>query len=170
SMRYDEDGRIAASGSAIEAVVTELLADPYFAAEPPKSTGRELFDDAYVTRLIETCRSARPSATDADLVATATLLTARSIADAYRRFVPEPVTETVISGGGAKNPVLRAMLERDLAPLKVVPFDAHFFDGEAKEAVAFALLALLHLEHRPGNVPTATGARGPRILGSLTPG
>ena len=56
-----------------------------------------------------------------------------------------------------------------LAPLHVVPFDARFFDGEAKEAVAFALLALLHLESRPGNVPTATGARGPRILGSFTP-
>jgi anhydro-N-acetylmuramic acid kinase len=167
--RYDQDGRIAASGSPIDEVVAELLTHEYFAAEPPKSTGRELFDDAYVTRLIERCRAVRDGATDADVIATATLLTARSIADAYRRFIPEPITETVISGGGAKNPTLRAMLEREAAPLEVVPFDDRFFDGEAKEAVAFALLALLHLEGRPGNVPTATGARGPRVLGSFTP-
>jgi anhydro-N-acetylmuramic acid kinase len=168
-LRYDEDGRIAASGRAIDAVVSELLTHPYFAAEPPKSTGRELFDDAYVTRLIEMCRDTSAAVTDADVVATATLLTARSIADAYRRFLPEPVAETVISGGGARNLALRAMLEKELAPLKVVRFEERFFDGEAKESVAFALLALLHLEHRPGNVPTATGARGFRILGSFTP-
>ncbi|MEO8562839.1 MAG: anhydro-N-acetylmuramic acid kinase [bacterium] len=167
--RYDEDGRIAASGAPMDEVVTELLGDPYFAAEPPKSTGRELFDDAYVTRLIERCRAMRANATDADLVATATLLTARSIADAYRRFIPEPIDEVLVSGGGAKNAHLLALLERELAPLSVVPFDQRFFDGEAKESVAFALLALLHLEHRPGNVPTATGARGFRILGSFTP-
>ncbi|MDB4883445.1 MAG: Anhydro-N-acetylmuramic acid kinase [Gemmatimonadetes bacterium] len=169
SLRFDEDGRIAASGTAVEEVVSELLAHPYFAAEPPKSTGRELFDDAYVAHLIERCTSARPGATDADLVATAVSLTSRSIADAYRRFIPEPVTEVVLSGGGAKNPVLFARIAQDLAPLAVSSFDAHFFDGEAKESVAFALLALLHLEGRPGNVPTATGSRGPRILGSLTP-
>ena len=169
AMRYDEDGRIGASGSAMESVVAELLAEPYFAAEPPKSTGRELFDDAYVTRLIDRCRAEKPTASDADLVATATLLTARSIADAYRRFVPEPIEEVLVSGGGAKNPHLLGLVQRALAPLHVLPFDARYFDGEAKEAVAFALLALLHLEHRPGNVPTATGARAARILGSLTP-
>jgi len=93
SKRYDEDGRIAASGTPIESVIDDLLSHPYFAAEPPKSTGRELFDDAYVTTLVDRCRAAKRDATDADLVATATLLTARSIADAYRRFLPEPVGE-----------------------------------------------------------------------------
>ncbi|MEO6529064.1 MAG: anhydro-N-acetylmuramic acid kinase [Gemmatimonadaceae bacterium] len=169
SMRFDEDGRIAAMGTAVDEVVAELLAQPYFAAEPPKSTGRELFDDAYVTQLIERCRAARPGATDADLVATAVSLTARSIADAYRRFMPEPVTEVLLSGGGAKNPVLFQRIADELAPLGVSSFDTHYFDGEAKESVAFALLALLHVEGRPGNVPTATGSRGLRILGSLTP-
>jgi anhydro-N-acetylmuramic acid kinase len=170
SKRYDHDGRIAASGTPITAVIDELLAHPYFAAEPPKSTGRELFDDAYVARLIERCRATKPDATDADVVATATALTARSIADAYRRFIPEPITEVLLSGGGSHNATLRTMLERELEPLAVRTFDERYFDAEAKEAVAFALLALLHLESRPGNVPTATGARGSRVLGKLTPG
>ena len=169
-MRYDEDGRIAASGTPVEQVLDELLAHPYFAAEPPKSTGRELFDDAYVTRLVERCREVRASASDGDLVATATALTARSIADAYRRFIPEPVTEALLSGGGARNATLVRMISGALAPLAVRTFEERYFDGEAKEAVAFALLALLHLESRAGNVPTATGARGYRVLGALTPG
>jgi anhydro-N-acetylmuramic acid kinase len=169
SLRYDEDGRIAASGRVLQPVVDALLAEPYFAAEPPKSTGRELFDAAYVKRLIAMCRTEKSDATDADLVATATALTAQSIADAYRRFIPEPVTETIISGGGAKNAALRAQLTRAIAPLRVATFEERFFDGEAKEAVAFALLAHLHLEGLPGNVPTATGARGARVLGTLTP-
>ena len=170
SKRYDEDGRMAASGTPVATVIDELLAHPYFSAEPPKSTGRELFDDAYVTRLIERCRATKPDATDADVVATATALTARSIADAYRRFLPEPITEVLVSGGGSKNATLMAMLARELDGLAVRQFDDQFFDAEAKEAVAFALLALLHLESRPGNVPTATGARGSRVLGKLTPG
>ena len=168
--RYDEDGRLAASGEPVHEVIDELLSHPYFAAEPPKSTGRELFDDAYVTQLIERCRSVRPHVRDADLIATATALTARSVADAYRRFMPEPVTEVLLSGGGSKNPTLKRMIAEQVAPLAVRTFDERFFDAEAKEAVAFALLALLHLESRPGNVPTATGARGSRVLGAFTPG
>jgi anhydro-N-acetylmuramic acid kinase len=170
SMRYDDDGRLAARGTPIVEVIDELLAHPYFAAEPPKSTGRELFDEAYVARFIERCRATRRGASDEDVIATATALTARSIADAYRRFMPEPVTEVLLSGGGAKNGTLRTMIATELAPLTVRAFDERYFDGEAKEAVAFALLALLHLESRAGNVPTATGARGYRVLGALTPG
>ena len=166
--RYDEDGRIAAGGTVARGVVDELLAHPYFAAEPPKSTGRELFDAAYVARLIERCRAAGATRV-ADIVATATALTAASIADAYRRFLPEPVEEVLISGGGAKNPVLAKLIADAVAPLPVVQFEERYFDGEAKEAVAFALLAHLHLEGLPGNVPTATGAKGPRVLGMLTP-
>ena len=168
SLRYDRDGLIAARGRTIQPVIDQLLRDPYFAAEPPKSTGRELFDAAYVARFMELCRS-EGAASDADVVATATAFTAATIADAYRRFVVEPVEEMLVAGGGARNPVLLAMLEAAVAPLEVVPFDAHYFDGEAKEAVAFALLAHLHLEGIAGNVPTATGARGPRVLGVHTP-
>ena len=168
SQRYDRDGLIAAQGRVIQSVIDLLLQDPYFAAEPPKSTGRELFDAAYVARFMELCRS-QGATSDADVVATATAFTAATIADAYRRFMAEPVEEMLVSGGGAKNPVLLAMLEAAVAPLGVVPFDARYFDGEAKEAVAFALLAHLHFEGIAGNVPTATGARGPRVLGMLTP-
>jgi anhydro-N-acetylmuramic acid kinase len=168
SLRYDADGRIAAEGRVLQSVIEQLLAEPYFAAEPPKSTGRELFDSIYVQRFIALCRAGE-GVRDADIVATATAFTAASIADAYRRFIPEPIVEVLVSGGGAKNPVLLSMLEQAVAPLSVVPFDARYFDGEAKEAVAFALLAHLHLEGIPGNVTTATGARGRRILGMLTP-
>ena len=168
AMRYDKDGAIAATGRTLQPVVDELMRDPYFAAEPPKSTGRELFDAAYVQRVIARCRQ-EDGVVDADIVATATALTACSIADAYRRFIPEPIEEVLVSGGGAKNTTLVEMVRRLVAPLPVVAFDACYFDGEAKEAVAFALLAHLHLEGMPGNVPTATGARGRRVLGMLTP-
>jgi anhydro-N-acetylmuramic acid kinase len=169
SLRYDEDGRLALAGEPIAEVVDALLRHPYFEAEPPKSTGRELFDAAYVDALIARCREARSDCSTADVIATATALTARSIADAYRRFLPEPVEEVLASGGGAKNPALLAMLRRELPDLPVLSFEERYFDGEAKEAVAFALLAHLHLEGIPGNVPTATGAKGPRLLGKLTP-
>ncbi|MEP7002397.1 MAG: anhydro-N-acetylmuramic acid kinase [bacterium] len=168
ALRYDRDGLIAAKGRVLPSVIQQLLADPYFAAEPPKSTGRELFDAAYVERFIARCRAV-DGTTDNDVVATATAFTAASIADAYRRFIPEPIEEVLVSGGGAKNPTLLSMLKRAVAPLAVLTFDERYFDGEAKEAVAFALLAHLHLERIPGNVPTATGARGRRVLGMLTP-
>jgi anhydro-N-acetylmuramic acid kinase len=166
---FDVDGKLAAAGKPMSAVVTALLQHPYFAVEPPKSTGPELFSPSYVDDLIRQCRAERPDCTDEDIVATAVELTARSIADSYRRFIAEPIEETILSGGGAKNPALVKAIAFALAPLPVRLFDDLFFDGEAKEAVAFALLGYLHLKGRPGNVRSATGARGPRILGKLTP-
>ncbi|HYC52218.1 MAG TPA: anhydro-N-acetylmuramic acid kinase [Gemmatimonadaceae bacterium] len=169
-LRYDRDGELAARGLPVASVLDELLKHPYFLTPPPKSTGRELFNPAYVTSLIEKCRAGRSGCTDEDIIATATALTARSIADAYRRFMPEPVQEVIISGGGAKNETLVDLIEQQVAPKKVRQFDELFMDGEAKEAVAFALLARLFIQRVSGNVPTATGAKGPRILGKLTPG
>ena len=166
---YDVDGRLAAAGSPVTPVVTALLAHPYFAAEPPKSTGPELFSPVYVTSLIRMCRDERSGCTDEDIIASAVALTARSIADSYRRFIAEPISEVVLSGGGAKNPTLVGAISSALSPLPVRLFDELFFDGEAKEAVAFALLGYLHLKGRFGNVRSATGALGPRILGKLTP-
>ncbi len=167
---YDRDGLIAAGGRVIESMVSEALRHPYFGEAPPKSTGRELFSRAYVADFIRDGQSA--GAAPADMVATATALTARSLADQYRRFVPEPVRDVVLSGGGAHNPTLVRMIEVALAHEngpQVCIFDALYFDGEAKEAVAFALLGYLHISGRAGNVPSATGARGSRCLGSLTP-
>jgi anhydro-N-acetylmuramic acid kinase len=164
--RYDEGGAIALAGTPHYGVIAELMRDPYFAVAPPKSTGREYFDSAFAHRIIsmlgESCERA-------DIIATAVAFTAESIADAVRRFVVEPCTEMVISGGGTRNAALVEALRQSLAPLRVTLFDELFYDAEAKEAVAFALLGYLHIARRPGNVIGATGARGPRVLGKLTP-
>ena len=168
-LSYDVDGRLARSGTPIDAVVREALEEPYFASPPPKSTGRELFDPTFIARFVARCRATKPNATPGDLAATAVALTAASIADALRRFVPEPVTELIVSGGGAANPALVDAIAKALPSFTVRRFSDVFFDGEAKEAVAFALLGYLHLVREPGNLPTVTGARGPRILGQLTP-
>jgi anhydro-N-acetylmuramic acid kinase len=166
-LAYDEDGKLARDGKPNMRIVKELMAHPYFSAPPPKSTGRELFNSDYVQKLIATARAG--GASDEDIIATAVELTAQSVADAYRRFIAEPVREVLVSGGGAKNPVLFAAIEKAAAPVKVRHFDDVYFDGEAKEAVAFALLGYLHVTKRPGNVPSATGARGARVLGKRTP-
>jgi anhydro-N-acetylmuramic acid kinase len=171
---YDVDGALARRGRACDDVVRELLADPYFASPPPKSTGRELFTRAYMERLIAMCRASAPRAgrsavRSEDIIATAVELTAQSIADAFRRFVPEPVAEVVLSGGGARNPALVDAIAAHVSPVAVTRFDDLFFDGEAKEAVAFALMGYLFVEGRSGNVPGATGARGRRLLGKWSP-
>ena len=166
---YDEGGRLARGGAPIDAVVRHVLTDPYFASPPPKSTGRELFDPAFIASFVDRCRREKPDASAGDIVATAVSLTAASIADAFRRFVPEPVRELVVSGGGAENPALVDAIAAALPSVSVKRFSDLFFDGEAKEAVAFALLGYLHLAGEPGNLPSVTGARGPRILGQLTP-
>ena len=178
-LTFDRDAVLSRAGTVIHEVVERVLAEPYFSAEPPKSTGRELFSPQYIASFIERCRAARSGkgstsrgddgATTGDIVATAVAVTAASIADSYRRWIPEPVTEVLLAGGGSKHPLLVEMLRERLAPLVIRPFDELYFDAEAKEAVAFALLGHLHLSRRPGNVPRATGARGPRILGKLTP-
>lgn len=166
---YDADGKLAKSGSAIDQAVDEALSHPYFAAPPPKSTGRELFTPAWIESFIANCRRYKPDATNGDLVASAVALTARSIGHAFRRFIPEPVTELLVSGGGAENPAVIDALTKALPGIAVKRFADIYFDGEAKEAVAFALLGHLFLQNRPGNVVTVTGARGPRILGKFTP-
>jgi anhydro-N-acetylmuramic acid kinase len=167
SLRYDIDGALAEQGTPDTDIVTQLLADPYFLMAPPKSTGREYFGRDYAMRLLQLGRSLQRS--NEDMIATATLLTARSIAAAYEHFVPEPAHTVIVSGGGANNPTLVHMLQDAVAPKRVQHFETVYYDGEAKEAVAFALLAHLHMMHLPGNVSRATGARGPRILGKLTP-
>jgi anhydro-N-acetylmuramic acid kinase len=178
NLPYDVGGALARRGTPIARVVDDLLLAVYFTAPPPKSTGRELFSPIFAQHLIDRCRKEMPGCSSEDVIATATLFTARSIALSFEKFIPEPVEEVLVSGGGAKNPALfdaiRVELERTAGATNsrvpsIVPFERLYFDGEAKEAVAFALLGWLHLQGRPGNVPGATGARGPRILGSLTP-
>jgi anhydro-N-acetylmuramic acid kinase len=167
---YDRGGRLAAQGEVDHALLEELLAHPYFAELPPKSTGREVFGRPFVQRLAE---AVEPEGDRdwLDLIATLTELTARTVADAYTRWiVPRGIAEVVVSGGGALNPTLMARLEALLAPLPVRGGEVLGIDPEYKEALAFAALAWAHLHRIPANVPAATGAAGPRVLGSLTPG
>jgi anhydro-N-acetylmuramic acid kinase len=165
---FDEGGRLAAAGRADEQLVADLLTDPFFAAPPPKSTGRETFGDAFAHGLVREIRVRRVGATDEDCVATAAHFTVATITDQIARWLPDDGAEVVVSGGGGRNPVLLEGLRRSLSrPVRL--FDDLFFDGDAKEAVAFALLGWLTLRARPGNVPSATGAAGPRVLGRITP-
>lgn len=160
---FDRDGERARRGRPVAKLLDELLGDPYFAQEPPKSTGRERFGIEYADKLLARVRAAGGS--DNDAVATATALTVETIA----RAVASHSDELVISGGGAKNPALVERLAARVQPRPVVLFDQLFFDGEAKEAVAFAFLGHQTVLGRPGNLAAATGARGPRILGHITP-
>lgn len=169
-LRFDIDGSLARQGRPIEPVVSRALEHPFFATSPPRSTGRELFTPKYIEHFAASCRAEAPECTPADVVATAVEFTARSIADAFRRFVPEPIADVLLSGGGARNPVLLDALRRTLAPREVRDFSDLYFDGEAKEAVAFALLGYLYLAGLPGNLVSVTGARGSRLLGKRTPG
>lgn len=171
-MRYDKNGALSARGEADETLLATLLEDPFYRAPPPKSTGRELFGRAYVKRLIDSAR--RRGLTHADTLATAAELTARSVANSYRRFVlPRvPVEETLLCGGGVHNLDVVARLARHLEPLGVAVKSTadQGVDPDAVEAIAFAVLAYETLRGRPGNVPRATGAVGPRVLGAIVPG
>jgi len=167
---YDENGERARRGKPVAKLLEELLANPYFAEPPPKSTGRERFGIEYADKLLARVKKAGGS--DNDAVATATALTAETIGRAIEKWGKgkgEGEVEVVISGGGAKNPALVERLAAKVQPRPVVSFDQVFFDGEAKEAVAFAFLGYQTVTGKAGNLPAATGARGPRILGHITP-
>jgi len=168
SLPYDRGGERARRGRALPAVLETLLADPYFTDPPPKSTGRERFGPDFAERLIGLVRQAGGS--DDDAIASAAALTVESVATAIARWTPAARDDAlVISGGGARNPVLVERLGVRIKPRPVELFDRVFFDGEAKEALVFAFLGYRTLNGRPGNLPAATGARGPRVLGRITP-
>ncbi len=168
---FDRDGTRAARGRVVEEVVEAALAHPYFAEPPPKSTGRETFGEAFADRFADDVRAHPSEPGDDDVVATAVALTARAVADQIRRWVrADDARELLLSGGGARNPVLREMLEAVLPGWCVRRFEDEFFDGDAKEAVAFAYLGWRTLEGLPGNLPAVTGAAGSRILGKVEGG
>ena len=165
---FDAGGRLALSGRPVPALLESLLADPYFRREPPKSAGREQFGEAFVERML----AAAGSSGAPDLVCTAAELTARTVSDAVLRF-----TETshnwdrvLVSGGGVHNAYLMRRLQVLLPNLKVVPTDSMGIPADAKEAIGFAVLANETVELAAGNVPSATGARHPAILGKVTYG
>lgn len=168
--RRDEGGARAAAGTAHDGLLAELLADPFFDEPPPRSTGRERFGARYADTLLETGRALGLS--DADLLATAVALTAASAAGAIRRLLaPRGGVDAVYaSGGGVRNAALMAALAARLHPVPLMPLERLGANSQAKEALAFAFLAHLTLCGRPGNVPAATGAARPVVLGQITPG
>lgn len=168
-LRYDHDGRIAASGKVLDNVVADLMRRHFFKQAPPKTAGREEFGREFAQNFLRRC--ARVPKTD--IVATATALTARSIADALRRFVLKrnrSYREFIVGGGGAQNSTLLAMLANELKPLGLALrlSDEFGVPSAAKEAMAFALMAYETWNHRPSNVPSATGAKCPAILGKIS--
>jgi anhydro-N-acetylmuramic acid kinase len=170
---FDRGGKIAASGVVLEPVLEQVLTRKFFRAAPPKTAGREEFGREFVREFLRACGSSRKE----DVVATATALTARSIADAVQRFVTKQsgpartgFRELILSGGGARNATLVAMLTDNLAPLEIqLRFSDEFgLPSEAKEAVAFAVLAYETWNRRPSNVPSATGAKRAAVLGKIS--
>jgi anhydro-N-acetylmuramic acid kinase len=164
SQTYDRDGAIAASGEIDAKLLAKLLRDKYFRAKPPKTAGREQYGSEYVSKLLDTELSSE------DLIATATALTAESIALGVRNFVlPEMrVDEVFVSGGGTHNPTLMRMLRKAMDPVPVMESTEVGLDVDAKEAIAFAVMAYETVHARPSNVPMATGAKRSVILGKLT--
>jgi|YNPBryantNP2012_1023418.scaffolds.fasta_scaffold02735_7 anhydro-N-acetylmuramic acid kinase len=165
---YDRDGALAAQGRVDEALLAGLMAEPYLKQPPPKTTGRELFGVQFGARVWERAEAA--GLAPCDIVATLTAFTARSIAQAYRDFLPRLPDEVIVSGGGARNPMVMAFLRAELPTARVIPSDELGLPADAKEAVAFAVLAYETWHGRPGNLPAATGARRAVVLGSITPG
>ncbi len=168
---FDRDGKFAAHGKILGPVLQSALKEKFFSQQPPKSAGREQFGAHYADRFLAACR--RHSRNPEDAIATATALTAESIHQAVRHW-GLPLTgsapiDFIVSGGGARNQTLLAMLRDRLTPLgSTVSTSEATIPVEAKEAAAFALLAYQTWHHRPGNIPSATGASRPVILGQIT--
>ncbi len=165
--RFDRDGERAARGRVLPSVLQYLLEEPYFALPPPKSTGHERFGAAFLERAERRVREAGGS--DDDLLATLAALSVSSVARAAERFFPTPPRRWLLCGGGACNPVLVNGLRTALAGARVETTAEHGVPVDALEAIAFALLGWVSARGLPGNLPAATGARRPVVLGAAVP-
>jgi anhydro-N-acetylmuramic acid kinase len=167
---YDAEARIALSGRTIPELLQRLMRDPYLRKKPPKSTGRELFGSTYANTLVTWGNQHHAGL--ADLVRTATVFTSLSISDAFRRFIlPRArVQELIVAGGGARNPLMMAQLAAGFPGIEVLPASRFGVPVEAKEAFGFALLAYESYHGRPSNLPSATGAAHPSVLGKMALG
>jgi anhydro-N-acetylmuramic acid kinase len=171
ALQYDQDGLMALRGQEDRSLLEELLDDAYFRAPPPKSTGREHFGQALLELVVSRSNPGDDEARWCDLIATLTALTAHSIGAAYRDWViPRGLDEVYLVGGGASNPALVAAIERELDSVPVRSGAELGVDPDAREALAFAFLAWAHLNGITGNIPSVTGAKAARVLGSMTPG
>jgi anhydro-N-acetylmuramic acid kinase len=167
-MQYDRDGHIAATGKVSESLLAWLLTHPYLSESPPKTTGRDTFGDAFFAEVLT--RADDLSLSGEDLVRTLTAFTAETIALAYERFAyPQgKLDEVVVSGGGIHNPTLMQLMADRLAPVPVRTHADFGLSNDAREAITWAILADETLLGNPANVPHATGARHPVILGSIS--
>jgi anhydro-N-acetylmuramic acid kinase len=165
--RFDKDARLALRGKLVPQLLGTLMRDTYFRRKPPKSTGREYFGVAYVDKLVSLGR--RHHAKPNDFIRTATVFSALSIVDALQRFVLPTVkiNQLIVSGGGANNPLLVGQIAALLPDVSVIPSTALGVPVDAKEALAFALFAYETFHQRPSNLPSATGASKPAILGKI---
>ncbi len=163
ALTFDRDGKHAAAGRIHPQLLDRLLAEPYYHRPAPKTTGKELFHLDYLTRALD----GLPPLPDEDVVATVTMLTARTVADAARQV---GATELIASGGGTLNPTLMGMLRAELPGVTVSTSDEMGLPSAAKEALAFAVLGFLTAHGLAGTIPSCTGARHASVLGSLTPG
>lgn len=168
SRELDRDGEGAAAGRVVPELLCAMKRHPFFSQPPPRSTGREDFGDDYIERLLAwpCARGLRPE----DLLATACALTADSIVEAYDRWLPAMPDEVIVAGGGAHNRTLMMMLREGLGDVPVRPVEDFGIPSDAREAISFAILADATLRGMAGNVPWATGAAGPRVLGKIIPG
>ena len=166
--RFDKNARLAMQGRSLPALLDDLLGDPYLKLAPPKSTGREYYGHAYLKMLFSLGRHYRASPND--LIRAATIFTALSVVDALNRFVlpTTKIQQLIVSGGGAHNPLILAQLAAALPGIEVLPSGRLGIPEDAKEALAFALLAYETFHQRPANLPSATGARGLAILGKIS--
>jgi anhydro-N-acetylmuramic acid kinase len=166
--RYDRGAKTALSGRTVPELLSRMMREPYLRKRPPKTAGREQFGQIYVERLLEWGR--KHHASPADLVRTATVFTSLSIADAFRRLILPRATihELIVSGGGAKNPLMMAQLAASVPGIEIIQSSRLGVATEAKEAFAFAILAYEAYHGRPNNLPSATGARHPVVMGKLT--
>jgi anhydro-N-acetylmuramic acid kinase len=166
--RFDKDARIAQAGRSIPTILDELMRDPYLKLAPPKSTGREYYGHAYLKKVLALGKKHR--AKPADLIRAATIFTALSVVDALHRFVlpKTKIRQLIVSGGGARNPLILAQLTAALDSIELIPSSRLGVPEDAKEAFAFALLAYETFHRRPSNLPSATGANAPAILGKIS--
>jgi anhydro-N-acetylmuramic acid kinase len=164
---FDRGAHLALKGRLIAPLLEQLLRDPYFSIKPPKTAGREQFGEAFADKIIRWAKSYRASSED--VIRTATLLTPLSIAEALHRFAfrRAEIRDLIVSGGGTENPLIMAQLAAELPAVAVATSSDYGVPSAAKEAFAFAILAYEAWKGRPNNLPSATGARHPAILGKI---
>lgn len=165
--RFDPAGKMAAQGTVSKRLLNEMLRHPFLRRHPPKSTGREEFGSAFANRIYQ--KAAQKGLSDNDILATVTAFTANSIARAYNKFLPTMPDEVILCGGGSHNNTLAEMLRSELPNAKMLSTEDFGISVDAKEAVSFAILAWATIKGLTNNVPGATGADQPVVLGKIIP-